>query len=115
MALRAVKLLGEQYAPVTAVLGTLRQFTASRSLMADGADPVTTPGSPGNVSAGSKDMESGEREAVTEGSESPRDVAESMNQHDDAGKTDSAEDLEGKPVGKADTESVREDIAGSPV
>ena len=115
MALRAVKVLGEQYAPVTAVLGTVRQFTASRSLLAQGADSVTGPGSGGNVSAGSKDIESGERESVTEGSESPKDVAASMKQHDDAGKSDSAEDLKGKPVGEADKQEVREDIAGSPL
>jgi hypothetical protein len=52
---------------------------------------------------------------VTEGSESPKDVAASMKQHDNAGKSDSAEDLKGKPVGEADKQEVREDIAGSPL
>ncbi|KAG0580352.1 hypothetical protein KC19_4G167300 [Ceratodon purpureus] len=115
MALRAVMVLGEQYAPVTAALGAVRHFTASRSLFAQGADAVTGPGSPGSVSAGSKDMESGDRESVTEGGESPKDVAESMKQHDNAGLSDSVEDLKGKPVGKTDKEGVRDDIAGKPM
>lgn len=113
MALRAVKLLfGEHGAP--AMVTTVRQFTASTALWDVGAMPVRGPGAPGNASQGTKDMDSGEREAVTEGSESPKDVAESMKQHEDAGKTGSAdEELKGKPVAQVGVEKVREDLAGS--
>lgn len=109
MALRAVKMLGEQCA---AALGAnVRGLTASRNLW--DAKPVRGPGAPGSVS-GTKDMDTGERESVTEGSESPKDVAESMKKHEDAGKTDSAgDDLKGKPVAQAAAEEVREDLAGS--
>jgi len=93
---------------------TVRQFTASRSCWEEGATPVRGPGALGNVSGGTKDMESGDRESVTEGSESPRDIADTMAKHDDAGKTDSAQDeLKGKPVAQAGVEQVREDLAGS--
>ena len=102
--MRAVKLCkGENLA------GALRRFTASRNLWDAGATPVT-----GTVSEGTKDMDSGERESVTEGAESPRDVAASMTLHEDAGKTDSAEDdLKGKPVAQVGMEKVRENLAGS--
>lgn len=73
---------------------------------------VKGPGGGGSVS-GNKDMNVGDRESVTEGAEGPKDVADSMKKHDNAGKTDSTGDLSGKPVGNAATQDVREDIAGS--
>lgn len=110
MAMRAVKFFGEQYAPVTSVLATVRQFTSSRMLMADvvgetANKAVRGPGSPGAVSSGVKDMESGDREAVTEGAEGPEDVANTMKKRDNAELGDStAEGLKGMPVKGADTD-----------
>jgi len=111
MALRTAKLLGER----ATVFEKLRWFTTSRQHLQqvdDVSQSVKGPGGSGSVS-GTKDMNVGDRESVTEGAESPKDVADTLKQHDDASKTDSTGDLNRKPVGQADKEQVREDIAGS--
>lgn len=98
MVLRAVKSLGEHPNQRGAGHGG-----ASTRLMADG---VSGPGGRAAQSEGVKDMNSGDRESVTEGSESHRDVSESMKQHRDAGKSDDLAGLTGKPEEKVDKQQL---------
>jgi hypothetical protein len=92
-------LLGEHYGSVRGVVSSLRQITTSSLLMTgEKSGGLRGPGIAA-PNEGSKDMSISDRETVTEGSESPKDVAEDIKDHKDAGKDtmSKAEELKGKP------------------
>ncbi|CAM6096035.1 unnamed protein product [Calypogeia fissa] len=84
--------------------------------MEEGAKGVSGPGGRVVQSASVKNMNSGDGQCVTEGSESLREVAESLKQHRDAGKSGESAGMKANPKRKLTSGSrfqVSEDVAAT--